>query len=279
MTLQPEVTTFWGRLGSFGKKTIFRKKWGSWDAFPVLEGTIVVKNLTMGWANQNFGFCVELHRVCNLLLNTPLQRGRDFCASLVLLQNCPGRRWRHKGGWKFALVVQGWHTGCSDLAMDAILAVKFWACSVAQRSPKKLVAPRSLKGGRRKAHASPWSQNRCTVVGHWLPRKKYVLLKTLCINLRDASASLLPPVCLLWPTNSVHWEREITVATLGRPGDLKVAFGDQAIVFVQHWCIIIKSPRSGMTLCFQFVSAAAAAAATAAAAASQSFMTMTVTFG
>ena len=39
--------------------------------------------------------------------------------------------------------------------------------TVAQRSPRRSVANRSLKGGRRKAHASPWSQNGCTGVSHW----------------------------------------------------------------------------------------------------------------
>ena len=38
--------------------------------------------------------------------------------------------------------------------------------TVAQRSPRRSVAHRSLKGGRMKAHTSPWSQNGCTVVGH-----------------------------------------------------------------------------------------------------------------
>ena len=41
--------------------------------------------------------------------------------------------------------------------------------TVAQRSPRRSVAHRSLKGGRMKAHTSPWSQNGCTVVDHWSP--------------------------------------------------------------------------------------------------------------
>ena len=44
--------------------------------------------------------------------------------------------------------------------------------TVTQRSPRRSVAHRSLKGGRMKAHTSPWSQNGRTVVGHWSPRKK-----------------------------------------------------------------------------------------------------------
>ena len=44
--------------------------------------------------------------------------------------------------------------------------------TVAQRSLRRSVAHRSLKGGRMKAHTSPWSQNGCTVVGNWSPSKK-----------------------------------------------------------------------------------------------------------
>ena len=44
--------------------------------------------------------------------------------------------------------------------------------TVAQRSPRRSVAHRSLEGGRMKAHTSPWSHNGCTVVGHWSPSKK-----------------------------------------------------------------------------------------------------------
>ena len=59
----------------------------------------------------------------------PLHRGCDLCASLVRPQNWPGRRWRQKGGRTVALVIQGWHIGRSDIAMDAIVPGKIWACS------------------------------------------------------------------------------------------------------------------------------------------------------
>ena len=73
--------------------------------------------------------------------------------------------------------------------------------TVAQRSPRRLVAHRSLKGDRRTAHVSLWSQNGCIGVSHRSP---------------DAAAFLVPPLCLVWPTKSVHWA--ITLATtLPRP--------------------------------------------------------------
>ena len=40
MTSQPEVTTFWGRLGSFGDKISSLKKMGCSNAFPVPDGTL-----------------------------------------------------------------------------------------------------------------------------------------------------------------------------------------------------------------------------------------------
>ena len=67
------------------------------------------------------------HYTCYLIL--PLHSGCDLCASLVRPQNWSGRRWRQKGGRAVALVVQGWHIRRSDIAMDAMVAVKFWACS------------------------------------------------------------------------------------------------------------------------------------------------------
>ena len=95
------------------------------------------------------------------------------------------------------------HRGCEVLSMLK---------TVAQTSPRRSVAHRSLIGGRMKVHTSQWSQNGCTAVGHWSPSKK---MRTLCINLSDTSAFLVPPLCLLWPTNGVHWA--ITVATTVPP--------------------------------------------------------------
>ena len=134
----------------------------------------------------------------------PLHRGCNLCASPVRPQNWPGCRWRHRGGRNVALVVQGWHRGRSDIAMNAMVAVKFWACS--KQSHKGRRGGRSL---RRKAHTSPWSQNGCTLVGHWSPRKKCALLWTLCINLSDASAfpdctTTVPPYADRWRPLSDH---------------------------------------------------------------------------
>ena len=79
----------------------------------------------------------------------PLHRGCDLCASLVRPQNWPGRRWRQKGGRTVALVVQGLYTGRSDIAMDAMVAVKFWACS--KQSHKGRRGGRSLTGRSKEA--------------------------------------------------------------------------------------------------------------------------------
>ena len=53
--------------------------------------------------------------------------------------------------------------------------------TVAQRSPRRWVAHRSVKGGRTKADTSSWSQKRCTVVGHWSPGKKNTYCCELCV--------------------------------------------------------------------------------------------------
>ena len=87
---------------------------------------------------------------------------------------------------------------------------------------------------------------RIAVVAEWMhrlvigrPVKNCVLLYTFCINLSYASASLVPPLCLLWPTNSVLWV--ITVATTVPP------FGDQG----NRWATlaIVLPPPTTLLVC------------------------------
>ena len=71
--------------------------------------------------------------------------------------------------------------------------------TVAQRSPRRSVAHRSLKGGRMKGHTSPWSQNGCTVVGHWSPSKKnanivYQFERHVCLP----CTTIVPPLADQW---------------------------------------------------------------------------------
>ena len=124
--------------------------------------------------------------------NTPLHRGCDLCASPVWPQNRPGRHWRHKGGRKVALPLKcctedvqtsPW-TPWSPRSFEHVQN------SREKRSPRRLVAHRSFKGGRRKARASPWSQNGCTGVGHWSLRKNAYFCKH-CVSIW---AMLLPPL-------------------------------------------------------------------------------------
>ena len=60
--------------------------------------------------------------------------------------------------------------------------------TVAQRSPRS-AAYRSFKGGRKKTHSSPWSQNGYTGIGHWSPSKKSYCCKH-CASIWEM---LLPP--------------------------------------------------------------------------------------
>ena len=76
-------------------------------------------------------------------------RGCDLCASLLRPQNWPGRRWRQKGDRAVSLVVQGRYMGRSDIALNAIVAVKFWACL--KQSHKGRRRGRSLIGGSKEA--------------------------------------------------------------------------------------------------------------------------------
>ena len=76
--------------------------------------------------------------------------------------------------------------------------------TVAQRSPGRLVFHRSLKGGRRKAQTSPWSQIGCTVVSHRSPRKNMRTVVKIVYQFES-------PLCLLWPTNNVHWATTVVI--------------------------------------------------------------------
>ena len=145
--------------------------------------------------------------VATLLLKPLLHRGCDFCASLLRPQIWPSRRWRQKVGREVALVVQGWCTGRSGIAMDTWSPRSFEHIQNSrQRSPRRSVAQRKQEEGTRIAVVDHWSVKMC------------VRLRTMCINLGDASAFLEPPLCPLWPTNGVRWT--IAVATTLPP------FGD-----------------------------------------------------
>ena len=148
----------------------------------------------MGWANQNFGFCVELHRVCNLLLNTPfippLHRDCDPSASLVRPLTWPGRRWRHRGGRVVALVAQRWHTGRPVFAM---VAVEFRACS--KQSHKGRRGAWSLRGWCKEAAMRHTHRRSRRMDAQWTangsPDKKCVYIVTVICQIW---AMLLPPL-------------------------------------------------------------------------------------
>ena len=151
---------------------------------------------------------------------TTFTQGLQTLRLLVRPQKWPGRRWRQEGGRTLALVVQGWHTGRSDIAMDAMVAVKFWACSKQWHNGHR---------GRRDD-------------AQWSPRKRCVLLWTLCINLGDASAFLLPPLCHLWLTNSFHWA--ITEATTVSPLGAHANHWATLVVLLPQLCLHWKAQGS-----------------------------------
>ena len=121
------------------------------------------------------------HRCCDL-------RG---CASLVRPQNWPGRRWRRKGGRTVALVVQGWHAGRSDHAMDGMVTAKFWACS---KQPHKgcrggrSLTGRSKEAGGKHTHCrgrrmvAPWSAISRPVKMHTVVNTVYQFERRFCLR-------------------------------------------------------------------------------------------------
>ena len=169
--------------------------------------------------------------------DTPLHRGLRLCASLVRPQNWPGHRWRHKGGQNVALVAQGWHKWCSDLAMDAMLTVKFWAYSKQSHKGRRgclSLTDRSEEAEGRHTHRRG---RRMDAQGSVIGRPvKNTYCCNHCVSMSDATDSLEPPLCLLWPTNSVHWA--FTVANTVPPfGDHGNAWATMAMVLLPP-CLI-----------------------------------------
>ena len=140
----------------------------------------------------------------------PLHRGCDLCASLVRPQNRPGRRWRQKGGRTVALVVQGWHIGRLDIAMDAMVAVKFWACS--KQSHKGRRGGRSLTGRSKEAGWRHTHRRGRRMDAQWSAIGRPV--KNANIVYQFERHVCLPCTTIV-PTNGVHWA--ITVATTVPP--------------------------------------------------------------
>ena len=117
--------------------------------------------------------------------------------------------------------------------------------TVAQGLPRRSVAHRSLKGGKMKAHTSPWSQNGCTVVGHWSPSKKcehcVSMWATRLPSLYHHCASFGRPMASiersLWRPLCLH---SATTATLEPPWQwfcLHFAFFTRPVVPLQHYSV------------------------------------------
>ena len=100
----------------------------------------------------------------------------------------------------------------------------------------------SFKGGRRKAHASSWSQNGCKEVGHWSPRKKMgtVLKPPFYTGLRSCHlwwpkprkfcfcvTATARPLCLPWTTKTVVVAQH--VAQRRQNGDRPIAMVAQGL--------------------------------------------------
>ena len=121
-----------------------------------------------------------------------------------------------------------------------MVAAKFWVCS--KQSHKGRRGCRSLTGCSKEAGGRQTHRRGREMDAHWSAiggLVKCALLWTLCINLSDASAFLVRPLCLPWPTNSVRWA--ITVATIVPPfGDHSNPWATLAMV-LPPLCLLARS--------------------------------------
>ena len=120
-----------------------------------------------------------------------------------LVGQAPGRRWTLKRGGIVALVVQMWYIGRSTIAMDAMIAIKFWTCS-----------KQSQKWDRRPVN----SPHKCPVTRKMFPFDDVIMCKSQSLSVGDVSASL----CLLCASKSVLWMMTVTTTLLpfGDHGDV-----------------------------------------------------------
>ena len=79
--------------------------------------------------------------------------------------------------------------------------------TLAEWSPRYVIARRWLKDGRKKAEGLARAQIERIAVAQWTPCD-------LPVNRSDASASLVRPFWLLWTTNSVRWTFTVVNALL-----------------------------------------------------------------
>ena len=143
----------------------------------------------------------------------------------MLVKEGPGRRWKLKGGSMVALVVQMWYTGRSTIAMDAMVTIKFWTCS--KQPQKSRRRGWSLNGRSKEAEGTQRHCRGGKMDAQWSANGRHVI-NALCsnshsLNLGGAFGSLVPHLCYLCASNSMHWR--MTVMTTVAP------FGDHREVF------------------------------------------------
>ena len=102
---------------------------------------------------------------------------------------CATTSWRQKGGRTVALVVQGWYTGRSDIAMD----VKFWACS--KQSQKGRRGCRSFTGRSKEAGGRHTHHSGRKMDAHWSAIGRLVKNARCCEHCVSIWATLLPSLC------------------------------------------------------------------------------------
>ena len=159
--------------------------WMRWRTHERKSDHAYSKNLEGNALRESY---LDLWHIHSLI--PPLHRGCDLSASIVRPQNWPGRRWRQKGGRTVALVAQWWYIGCSDIAMDAMVAVKFWACS--KQSHKGRRGGRSLTGRSKEAGGRHTHRHGGRMDAQWSAIGRPVKITYCCEHCVSIRATRLP---------------------------------------------------------------------------------------
>ena len=146
------------------------------------------------------------------------------CATIKLTRSPLDAQWRQHGCLGRSKVVHRTFNNRHD--RHQVLNV---FKTVAEGSPRRLVAQRSLRWGRGDAAASPWLQNGCTMVGQWSPRN-------ICVLLQSSAPQIGRRFCLPCASSSVLWTMTVTT-TLPPFGDHGDAWASMSMV-LPSFCVL-----------------------------------------
>ena len=157
------------------------------------------------------------YHIMLIFTDTPITQTLRYLCFPRATMNCPGRRWGVKGHRMVALIVQMWYTGCSVIAMNIMVAMKFWKCS--KQSHMDHRGGWLLKSHSNVTEGKQTHRRDCRIDAQWSANGHHVIIRSVPNLILHASAPLLPHMCLIWATKDVLWTTTDNVPPFGDHGN------------------------------------------------------------